>query len=504
VLAVVQLDALSPVLLERLLEEGRMPALADLRRRGHQWRLDTPAEHFAGASFHTLYTGLHAGDHGLYYAFQWDASEQRVRWAERFPAPPATWERATAAGARCVLLDLYEGRPPERVSGAFVGGWQFSNRIALPERSLPTAARRDLASRHGRPPSGEEVFGRPSLAQLRAYRTNLLTAARRATEGARDLLARERPDLAWIGLCSAHLAGHWLWNLSQLGPEERKLARAEGLDTAVDEIYEALDTALAGIVDALPPGSDLVVVSALGMEENTGRSDLLPGMLDAVLSGGRRNGDTGRDGGFLWHVRSRVPARVRGGIAAAIPDRLAIELAARLDLRGVDWSTTRAFPLAGDHHGHVRLNLRGRERDGIVDAADADALVDEIRDGLLDFADPDGAPSVTDVVRTTEVAPGRRHDLLPDLVVLWGPTPSTDLSGVHSPRFGTVERPGGGSGTGRSGGHTGDAWAVAVPGSGRLQEREAPHVVDVAATVLELLGCGHDDLPGEPLLARVP
>jgi predicted AlkP superfamily phosphohydrolase/phosphomutase len=148
------------------------------------------------------------------------------------------------------------------------------------------------------------------------------------------------------------------------------------------------------------------------------------------------------------------------------------------------------------------LNLRGRERDGIVDPAHEDALVEEITAGLLDFADPDGSPAVAGVVRTRDVAPGRRLELLPDLVVVWGRRPSTDLSGVHSSRFGTVARPGGGSGTGRSGGHTGDAWAVAVPGTGRLVEREAPHVVDVAATVLELLGCERGDLPGEALLVR--
>src|SRR6188472_1688342 len=125
VIAVVQLDALSLTLLERLLEEERLPRLAELTRRGRWHRLRTPAEHFAGASFHTLYTGVEVGNHGLYYAFQWDAPAQRVRWGEHFPGPATAWERLDAAGARCLILDLYEARPPATFSGLLANGVQF-------------------------------------------------------------------------------------------------------------------------------------------------------------------------------------------------------------------------------------------------------------------------------------------------------------------------------------------------------------------------------------------
>jgi predicted AlkP superfamily phosphohydrolase/phosphomutase len=63
--------------------------------------------------------------------------------------------------------------------------------------------------------------------------------------------------------------------------------------------------------------------------------------------------------------------------------------------RNVDWSRTRAY---GVGFNGLYLNLRGRERDGIVDPADRDALLDEIGDRLLATVDPKtGDPAVTRV-----------------------------------------------------------------------------------------------------------
>ena len=140
---------------------------------------------------------------------------------------------------------------------------------------------------------------------------------------------------------------------------------------------------------ALPEGTDVIVTSPVGMDVNTSRADLLPEMLDAVLSGGMLpDADTGS--GFVWKLRAALPTGLRARVASALPDKVALALTERLELRGQDWTATRAFAQPADNQGYVRLNLRGRERDGIVEPAEAEALMDEIASGLMTFADPDG------------------------------------------------------------------------------------------------------------------
>jgi predicted AlkP superfamily phosphohydrolase/phosphomutase len=55
-------------------------------------------------------------------------------------------------------------------------------------------------------------------------------------------------------------------------------------------------------------------------------------------------------------------------------------------LRFVDWSKTRAYSLG---LGMVYLNLKGREAGGIVDPADRDAVIAEIREAFLATVDPE-------------------------------------------------------------------------------------------------------------------
>ena len=74
---------------------------------------------------------------------------------------------------------------------------------------------------------------------------------------------------------------------------------------------------------------------------------------------------------------------------------------------------------------------------------------------------------------------------------------------LSSPKFGTVTRPG--VGTGWPGNHCDEAWALLIPGSSRIREPvRPPRVVDIAATVCELAGADASGLPGQPLLERVP
>lgn len=499
VLALIQFDAVGLPLVERMLAEGTLPTLAELRGRGDWIPLETPATHFAAATYHTLYSGLDVGEHGLYYAFQWSAPEQRIRFRRAFPAPPAVWERLARAGRRSLVLDPYESQPPRETRGACVSGWQFENMISLQRWAAPAAAERMLAGRYGRAPLVQEVFGRPSVRSLLQTRKIVLESPRRLADAAVDLLARRDFDLVWASFLAPHLAGHLFWDLSQIEGGELDEGTTSVLETTLADVYRAVDAALERVIDALPDGADVIVFSPLGMDVQTSRSDLLPEMLAAVLDDGASTDDTAT-GDRIWRLRDAVPTSARAAVARTLPRRLALELTGRLHVAALDWTRTRAFVLPNDQQGHIRVNLRGREREGIVEPAQLDTLLDEIRDGLSTFRDPDGSLSVASVDRVSDVVGrGARLSFLPDLNVRWSDRPATDLSHVSSPRFGTVRRRG--AGMGRSGGHTDQAWALVVPGRSRRPEPGRPGtVVDIAATACALFGADRAGLAGEPLL----
>jgi predicted AlkP superfamily phosphohydrolase/phosphomutase len=495
VIAVIQFDAASASLLERLEGEGRLPSLEALRRQGTSVPLKTPAKHFPASAYQDLYRGVDVGEHGLYYPFQWAAGDQRIRLAGQFEAPPPIWDRLGLAGRSTLAIDPYECHRPGEAAGELYSGWGMRERVVLERWAVPDRSDHAPRRRHGRPPDVTEVFGAQTARDKHLLRERFLRAPARVADLAVERLRERKFDLAWIVFAAPHLAGHRLWG-----------------DQALEEIYEEVDTQLGRVLRALPDDCDVIACSVLGMDVNTSRADLLPAMLAAVLAGDqpsrgsfrtpgdqkepRNGGDS--DSGAIWRLRAALSGRLRAQIAAAMPDRLALELTARLELRGVDWSSTRAFAHPADNQGYISLNRAGRERNGIVSETEAPELIVQIREGLLDFRDPDGEPAVVAVDEVTE--PGQAADRLPDLVVRWRPTAAVDLKSLHSPRFGTVHRQGVGSG--RTGNHTdGDAWAILAPRKSCIRQPPRPaRVTDIAATVAALTNTPLKGLSGQPLL----
>ena len=423
----------------------------------------------------------------------------RARHSNIFAATPV-WERMP--GTRTLALDPYESRPPRTPpTGTVVSGWQFTDRVVLNRWSSPAGMHASLERLFGPPAAVEEVFGRSSATDLLQLRRDLVAASGRAADAANLLLADGDIDLAWLTFSAGHVAGHQFWDLSQVeGAADDATRRV--LRGALEDVYQSVDAGFARVLAALPDDADVIVTSPVGMEVNTSRADLLPEMLQAVLRGAVPPDGPRPDSsaGAVWKLRATLPTGLRSRIAAALPDRVALELTAWLESRGHDWTTTRAFAHPADNQGYIRLNLVGRERDGIVAPEEADGLMAEIAAGLSTFRDPDGTPAVAAVERVCETFdPGVHADRLPDLIVRWSDRPATRLSHVTSADFGTVRRRGAGSG--RSGNHTaGDAWALVVPGASRARTpRRAPRLADVAATAAALAGADVG-LPGEPLL----
>lgn len=498
-LAILQFDAASASVLDRLLSEGRLPTLAGLRERGRHHQLDAPATVFAAGAQHTLYSGVELADHGLFYPFQWSPEEQRVHYMAHFDAPPPVWEGLGRRGTRTLAVDPYESRAPqEDPPGALVCGWQLHDRVVLREWSAPGDTHKRLERLFGAPQPVDEVFGLHRAGEMLGLRRRLLGAPGRVADAATLLLPEQPFDLAWLTFCAAHVAGHQFWDLSQIDAAGLDHDAERVLRSTLDDVYVAVDAALGRVVAALPAGTDVMVISPVGMEVNTSRADLLPEMLKAILDGTTAEPAPPSS---IWRLRAALPSGLRAKVANALPEKAALDLTSRLEMRGVDWSATRAFAHPAENQGYIRLNLRGRERDGIVDPADADALMDEIAEGIATFHDLDGHPAVASVEKVAERWGGRsRSHLLPDLVVRWTDRPTTKLEGVRSPRYGTVLRHGVGSG--RSGNHTeGDAWALVVPGSSRLVDPERPpRLEDVAATAAALCGGDVDTMVGDPLL----
>ena len=245
-LVILQFDAASVAVLERLLLEGRLPTVATLRERGVWHELEAPATQFAAGAQYTLYSGVPLPDHGLFYPFQWSAEEQRVRPMLAFEAPQPIWEPLGRRGTRTLAVDPYESRAPvEPPPGTLVCGWQLHDRVVLQQWSSPPQHHARLERLFGTPEPVDEVFGRHHADEMLALRRRLLGAPGRVADAA-ILSLREAPfDLAWLTFCAAHVAGHQFWDLSQIDTSGFGDAETGVLASTLDDVYAGIDAAIA-------------------------------------------------------------------------------------------------------------------------------------------------------------------------------------------------------------------------------------------------------------------
>ncbi len=163
----------------------------------------------------------------------------------------------------------------------------------------------------------------------------------------------------------------------------------------------------------------------------------------------------------------------------------------------VDWKKTKAFALG---FGSIYLNLKGREKNGIIKAgAEAESVANEIIDKLTQLKDPkDGKSVVKNVYKNTDIYSGAQLSGSSDLIVgfedgfrsSWqtaiGGAPA-DLIDDNLKKW--------------SGDHIVDP--SIVPGiilTNFKIERENPELIDIAPTVLECFGMSAEDMEGQSLL----
>src|SRR5262245_26200988 len=305
---------------------------------------------------------------------------------------------------------------------------------------------------------------------------------KRAT--AQWLLEREAWELAVVGFCEGHPAGHYLWpaNVGDVGSADEDKMKP------LLRLYVALDRAVGALIDSLPSDAALFVVSGDGVRPNRCAWYLLPAVLERLgYTCPVMRTETGRGAppSLIGRAKGLLSAGTRRRIANLLPWWLRDQLGAREQAANIEWSKTRAFTLPTDLEGCIRINLKGREPEGIVEPGrEYRDLCAEIRAALLELTNPaNGALAVRRVWVRNEVFPGNRQEQLPDLIVTWNnEAPFTSLA---SPRSGIIE---GESADPRPGTHSPYGFLLAAGAGIPSGVKHFGHLVDVAPTAMDLLG----------------
>lgn len=481
---VVGIDACSRDVLSRL-SPGVAPTITSLLEDGASGPLESQLPPWTPSAWPSMFTGVNPGKHGVYgflrfEGYDWDvvnATDVREH---------SLWEICSQHGLTSVVVNVPVTHPPGGFDGALIPGY------TAPED--PDCHPPGLL---------EEV--REETGEYRLYGTQLSEGATREERidgyeelvemrgrALRYLIDREDPEFAFVQFQQSDTVFHEF-------PE----------GDAPDRVYAAIDDEIRTTLETCEPET-VVLVSDHGIGPYAGHEvrpnvtlrDL--GLLETAtgiekpswsdistrrLRKGRTEDPEEEDG------RSPAEALLAAAASVGITSQ---RVGAVLERLGLADAVLRVVPpdlvsAAGEHVDFpvstaylrdriemgIRINLAGREPEGVVEPEAYDEVRDRVIDAFVDMETPDGRPAFDAVLPREEVFSGPYLDDAPDVVLVPAAFDQYLSASIRETPFGEPREPYNHKLHG----------IVGITGPG-IEPRELSdaHLLDVAPTVLSLLG----------------
>jgi predicted AlkP superfamily phosphohydrolase/phosphomutase len=473
------LDGVAWPLLEGWAADGRLPALQGLIEGGVQGRLHTAEGFNDNAVWAAFATARRPERHGWlhYHRIRPGGYELERRHRDHIDGV-SFWQQVSDAGRTVTVLDVPKSPLGHGLRGIELTDWLTHGADIPTPVSHPPGLADEVMARHG-PHHGSEClsYGRRGEDLAGWIDERLAMTARKGDLTLEQLQAREA-DLVVVGFSAGHCIGHQCWHVHDPDHVDHEPQEAAQLGDPVLAAYRALDHEVGRIVDTVGEDATVVAFAGLGMGTNYSATGVLDRLLlrtDPRMATGP--GPASDRALSLW--RRSIPLGIRKAMPRAWHDSAARHAARQRARRSY-------FPVdTGHRSGGIRLNLVGREEEGVVADTDAEAVGAELETVLHDLVDADtGEPIVAKVERTAQTRSGPYVGDLPDLVVHWtvrrGPP-----AAVRSSRFGVIPA----DPPDRTGHHHAHGFFVARgPGLPAGVTAGDAEIVDLGPTVADRLG----------------
>jgi predicted AlkP superfamily phosphohydrolase/phosphomutase len=500
-LIILGLDAGDPGFIRRWAQAGYLPTIASVMERGCWGRTGGPelvSEHGAWVS---LFSGISRGQHGYYYFRQLKPGTYDLEAVTGLDVDALPfWSYLRGRDKRVAIFDVPDSRPLPGLPGVQLANWATHSNWD-PDHFATAAEPAELLSEVRRNFGPQLVTienNKSTVAEDRQIYHQLLDQVQKKGALCRHLLARDRFDLVVTVFAGSHVANHQFWKYR---PEVQDGAEgAEGeLTHAIRNVYQAIDREVGLLVAQLPRESNVFIVSSVGMEDDYPTTGLIEAFC-RQLGYQASPAPTGVSLRPLDLARRIVPEAWRTALSRHLPREKRERLLADQFRAGTDWRKTTAFAIPASYTSFIRVNLRGREPQGVVEpGAEYEALLDRIEADLRQLVDPQtNEQAVTRVARTVELFRCDPHVSLPDLFIAW--KPGRFMRRVVHPRAELVQKK---PDFYRRSDHSSNGFVAAAGPS--IQKRGAlgeVEVLNLAPTFLSLLGESiPQTLPGQVIEA---
>lgn len=392
-LVVLGLDGADWRVLQPEIDAGRLPVLAKLQAEGSYGRLDSTIRPESSVAWSTFATGVNPGKHGVFGFVRHQPNSYKFSLANSHSlSTRCFWDYLGDAGYRVGLLNIPFTYPPKVVNGFLVSGMLTPG--AHVSFTYPVDLQERLMARF-QPLMFDAGDGDQEKTAV-ANRVSLYT--HQQLEMAKWLLRNETWDCFSMVFTGLDRLQHFAWGGTTLQ------AHLEQLDKAVGEILDMLpmetavilmsDHGFAGVDNRLNVNSWLQAAGYLALHPEKRFS--LPYM--KWLSNLKKVPFA------TWFKRRFLPENWG-------PTQLRTAAFGQQ----INWQQTKAY-YAPD--GGLRINLQGREPQGVVSQAEYESISREIIEKLQKLRDArNGQQPLAKIYRRDQLYQGAQANHAPDIIL---------------------------------------------------------------------------------------
>ena len=412
---IIGLDGATFDLIEPWVRAGHLPALEKFMAEGIHGPLQAWPNMNSAAAWTSMVTGYNPGEHGIYdfgdALPQRDSTWHPITGADRRKDP--FWRLLSDAGQYVGVINMPISYPADPVHGFMLAGMDtpgiHSPGFAHPPDLLDELRRQGIDYILDAPnlgvPSERDPYHLPRVVQ-----DMIDTRARTLLH-----LMQTHP---WDALMAVFVATdrvqHFFWPEDEIPLESPRWA-------PIRDLYQRMDAHLGELLKHVDADTTILIVSDHGFGSKQAAKRCLNllfahlGLLQHREGGSRLQ--TRLLKALLLYGRRSIPHRLQLPLAQAFP-RLHLRAVDEPKYAGIEWSQTQVF--SGIPGRNIRINLQGRQPEGMVPSEDYHLVRERVRNILMNLTDPDtGRRLVRTVHNREDLYHGPHTEQADDLLIEW-------------------------------------------------------------------------------------
>ncbi|MFQ6118950.1 MAG: alkaline phosphatase family protein, partial [Methanosarcinales archaeon] len=367
-------------------------------------------------------TGKNPGKHGIYHFIEYDHKtyDYFVVGAKDIHAKPI-WTILSELNKKVGVMQVPMTYPPEKVNGFIVSGGLGT---PGPESNFtyPSELREELLNNFNFKVTNTEKFFEGNED---SFIKDLIETEERKAEATLYLMKKYEWDFFMVMFAGTDPIQHFFWKDMDTKHPGHDSNRAKKYGNAILNMYQKLDGIVGDILKQIDDNTTVIIMSDHGFGPLYKELHLNTWLMENGLLKLKKKKDMPfykywlHKSGFTREMATTLLIKLGlEKIIESIPKKIKNSIPSHYTPSEIDWSETKAYSVAT--HGLVYINLKGRNRTGIVSAGkEYEELRDYIIKELQKLKDPETNKKIVDkVFKREDIYFGEYVDKAPDLFVL--------------------------------------------------------------------------------------